>query len=463
VTTKKRPKQAPLRPTGGYFASITVSGIRCFGPEQTLNLLDRWGNPARWTVLLGDNGVGKTTLLQVLALVAPVKTSDFVKEQKTTALRPGAAELIKKLKNVTAVQAQFAFGLLDVGMMRGETGFHISGELHYKSSIDSIEREETESSIEIDGSDLRHRFPPFPIFCVGYGASRRIGAGSLDVAKDNPFASLFDDDAPLRNAEEWLILADYAANKESSAAKKIRAEAELTRVKEALVALLPDVQDIRVELSLRPGGVPRVEAKTHDGWIALRDLSLGYRATMAWMIDLAARMFEAYPDSKNPLAEPAVVLVDEIDLHLHPKWQRELLSHLSARFPQTQFIAAAHSPLVVQAAPDANIAVLRRQGDHVIIDQDVQSVRGWRVDQILTSELFDLPSARDPAQDELRQRREAILGKARLTKADKAELAKIEAELVDAPSGETPQQIEAMNLILRAASHLEKARGGGAQ
>ncbi len=70
MTTKKRPKQAPLPPTGGYFASITVRGIRCFGPEQTLKLLDRQGNPARWTVLLGDNGVGKTTLLQVLAIVA---------------------------------------------------------------------------------------------------------------------------------------------------------------------------------------------------------------------------------------------------------------------------------------------------------------------------------------------------------------------------------------------------------
>ena len=242
--------------------------------------------------------------------------------------------------------------------------------------------------------------------------------------------------------------------------KKTRANAELTRVKEALTALLPDVHDIRVELSARPGGVPRVEAKTHDGWIALRDLSLGYRATMAWMIDLAARMFETYPDSKNPLAEPAVVLVDEIDLHLHPKWQRDLLARLTELFPQTQFIATAHSPLVVQAAPDANIAVLRRKGDHVIIDQDAGSVRGWRVDQILTSDLFGLPSARDPAQDELRKRREALLGKSRLTKADEAELSKIEAELIDAPGGESPQQIEAMNLIMRAAARMDKAREG---
>lgn len=463
MTTKKRPKKAPLSPTGGYFASITVRGIRCFGPEQTLKLLDHHGNPARWTVLLGDNGVGKTTLLQALAIVTPINA------RKSSELSPEKAGPIEKIIRAGyAVQANSAFDLFNDGMLRRGTslveGFALAATVHYKSSMDVVEKGDvTSSEIVKDDNGVMSGTPASPIFCVGYGASRRIGAGSLDVAKDNPFTSLFDDDAPLRNAEEWLILADYAANKASSRAKKKRAEAELHRVKEALVALLPDVQDIRVELNTRPGGVPRVEAKTHDGWIALRDLSLGYRATMAWMIDLAARMFEAYPESKTPLAEPAVVLVDEIDLHLHPKWQRELLAHLTERFPQTQFIVTAHSPLVVQAAPDANIAVLRREGDHVVIDQDVQSVRGWRVDQILTSELFDLPSARDPAQDELRRRREAILGKARLTKADKAELATIEARLSDAPSGESPQQIEAMNIILRAASHLEKARGGGAR
>ena len=112
------------------------------------------------------------------------------------------------------------------------------------------------------------------------------------------------------------------------------------------------------------------------------------------MVDLAARMFETYPDSKDPLAEPAVALIDEIDLHLHPKWQRDLLGHLTKRFHKTQFIVSARtSPLVVQAAPDANIAVLRREGNHVVIDQDAGSVRGWRVDQILTSDLFGLPSA----------------------------------------------------------------------
>lgn len=467
MAAKKRPTKTDLSPTGGYFASITVRDIRCFGPEQTLNLLDSAGNPARWTVLLGDNGVGKTTLLQALASLSPVKTPDVMNRIDTTGMFPMAAEFLKIAKNTPAVQAYFAFAHLASDLARMTSGdvstfntFAISGEFHYKPRIDAIKKRKAISSLDDSDKGVTFEVPSSPIFCVGYGASRRISRGSFDVSKDNPFGSLFDDDAPLRNAEEWLILADYAASKESSPAKKKRSEAELSRVKEALIALLPDVHDIRVELSARIGGVPRVEAKTHDGWIALRDLSLGYRATMAWMIDLAARMFETYPDSKNPLAQPAVVLVDEIDLHLHPKWQRDLLVRLTERFPQTQFIATAHSPLVVQAAPDANIAVLRRKGDHVVIDQDAGSVRGWRVDQILTSDLFGLPSARDPAQDELRERREALLGKFRLTKADEAELSKIEAELIDAPGGESPQQIEAMNIIMRAAARMDKVREG---
>ena len=61
-------------------------------------------------------------------------------------------------------------------------------------------------------------------------------------------------------------------------------------------------------------------------------------------------------------------LVDEIDLHLHPKWQREIIGFLTQRFPNTQFIATAHSPLVVQAAEDANVVLLKRTGDHVLIE-----------------------------------------------------------------------------------------------
>jgi len=279
-----------------------------------------------------------------------------------------------------------------------------------------------------------------------------------EKAEDDPFASLFSDDAPLLNAEEWLLQADYAAYAADNVLAKKRAKERRDTIKEILIKLLPDVEDIKfvqlTEKQLKPG----IEVKTPYGWVSIKDLSLGYKTLIAWMVDFASRLFNHYPDSPNPLAEPAVVLVDEIDLHLHPKWQRNLMSFLSDLFPNTQFIATAHSPLVVQAATDANIVLLKREGDHVVIDNDVKAIRGWRVDQILTSDLFGLESARPPEMDRLLAERTKILSKSKLTKRDREKLQEIEAQLGALPTGETPEEIEAMDVIRRAAERL-KAQG----
>jgi predicted ATP-binding protein involved in virulence len=188
----------------------------------------------------------------------------------------------------------------------------------------------------------------------------------------------------------------------------------------------------------------------------MQGLSLGYRTLIAWMVDLASRLFERYPDSPNPLAEPAVVLVDEIDLHLHPTWQRRLISYLGEHFPQAQFIVTAHSPLVVQSATDANIVVLRQEGDHIVIDNDVASIRGWRVDQILTSDLFGLESARPPQLDKLLAERNALLSKSRLTAKDKARLEELKSEIGPLPAGETQTEREALDIIQCFAERVRK-------
>jgi predicted ATP-binding protein involved in virulence len=167
-------------------------------------------------------------------------------------------------------------------------------------------------------------------------------------------------------------------------------------------------------------------------------------------------MVERYPDSPDPLAEPAVVLVDEIDLHLHPKWQRKLMGFLTERFPNTQFIATAHSPLVAQAAADANLAVLRRDGDHVVIENDVDNIRGWRIDQILTSDLFGLETARPEHIEKLLLERKAILTKPKLTRADEKRLKELEAEIGELPTGETAQEVRNRELIQKALDHLSK-------
>jgi len=177
---------------------------------------------------------------------------------------------------------------------------------------------------------------------------------------------------------------------------------------------------------------------------------------IAWIVDFARRMVERYPDSPDPLAEPAVVLVDEIDLHLHPKWQRELVGFLTERFPSTQFIATAHSPLIVQAASGANIALLKREGDHVVIENNPETIRGWSLDQILTSDLYGLETARPPDTEKLMLRRRELLTKPGLTKADKKKLEEIEAKLGPIPTGESFEQAKTMALIEKSLEILKK-------
>jgi hypothetical protein len=261
----------------------------------------------------------------------------------------------------------------------------------------------------------------------------------------------------LRNAEEWLLRLDYSASKPSSIQE--RQKHRLDQVKGLLLQVLPEVEAIRVSEPSEPEPDPQVEFQTPYGWVHLRQLGYGYQTLIAWMVDFASRMVERYPDSPNPLAEPAVVLVDEIDLHLHPQWQRKLIGHLTEHFPNTQFIVTAHSPLVVQAAADANIALLRREGDHVVIDNDVKAVRGWRIDQVYTSDLFGLKSARPPELDEPLARRQAILAKPSLSDEDRRELADLEARIGDLPAGETAEQAEALRLIQRSLDLLGKGQG----
>ncbi len=203
--------------------------------------------------------------------------------------------------------------------------------------------------------------------------------------------------------------------------------------------ILPDVSDVRVVIDPGVYPQPRVEFQTPYGWVSYHQLSHGYQTVTAWVIDLASRMAEHYSNIENPLEEPAIVLVDEIELHLHPRWQRQLIDVLTNIFPNTQFIVTAHNPLIVQAAAgqDANIVLLKRVGDHVEVINDLDHIRNWRIDQIYTSDLFDLPSARPPWQDRLLERRTQILSQGHLSESDLKELSEIEQQLGTIVTGES--------------------------
>ncbi|MEZ4405373.1 MAG: AAA family ATPase [Polyangiales bacterium] len=251
------------------------------------------------------------------------------------------------------------------------------------------------------------------------------------------------------DVEEWFLQRDYAASSNATEpAERERSRRWLELAKQTVLSILPGVTDLVPRSTGGPSGQIRLHAVTEYGTVPFRELGFGMQSTLAWVVDLAVRMMTAYPDSDDPLSEPAVCLVDEIDLHLHPKWQRVLLQQLSERFPNVQFIATAHSPLIVQAAPDANVVVLRREKDRVVIDRAPESVRNWRVDQILTSDLFGLPSARPAALDELFAEREKLLAKEKPTAKDRARLDAIREEIGANPQGESPTLLEAEELLL---------------
>jgi predicted ATP-binding protein involved in virulence len=257
----------------------------------------------------------------------------------------------------------------------------------------------------------------------------------------------------LINAEEWLLQADYAVARSDSNTSKFQKTFDLVR--DTLIQLLPEVTNIRITPANDDQPRPIAEFLTPYGWVSLSQLGLGYRTVIAWMVDLSARMIQDNPRSENPLAEPAVVLVDEIDLHLHPKWQRTIMSFLTERFPNVQFIVTAHSPLVVQAARNANLVLLRREGDHVVIDNNPEVIENWRVEQVLTS-VFDLPSTLPADIEPLVQRRRETLAKSSLTRKDKQELKELEAKIGNLPTAESAADIQAMDIIRKAAKLLEK-------
>lgn len=443
ATAAPRRKKAAAASAPAYFLSLTIENVRCFGsPAQMLDLSDGAGRPAQWTIMLGENCVGKSVLLQTLIAIVPVSVPVIIEGKGAVSALPRYA-LDKTLyagwnlrrhdsraENFSLRANYFVGAKLRESDLNGKQNFtHVAGQ--WRGGAPEV--------VSFNGlSD---------VVCFGYGASRSAGS-ALFLTKardDSSYVGLFDDGNMLRDAESWLLEVD--SRKGASNARN--------QVLGAMRKLCSDVGAIKLNRDGRVDAARKVECETPCGWVNLSEMSTGYKAFICWLIDYASRLSDRYPDSPNPLAEPAVCLVDEIDLHLHPTWQRKLTGVLTELFPNTQFIVTAHSPLIVQAAMNANIVVLRREGDYVVIDNSVESLAGWSVDQILTSDLYGLVSNRAPKYDEAIAERQRLLSKPELTAKDKRRLQTLEAEVDELPVGDTAQESKAFDLVRRFAADLE--------
>ena len=129
----------------------------------------------------------------------------------------------------------------------------------------------------------------------------------------------------------------------------------LSAFESAVVRFLPGYANMRVDADVRT----RLLIDRGGTTVSVRQLSDGERGTLALVLDLTRRLSQANPAMTDPAAESeAVVLIDEIDLHLHPKWQRQIVHNLIAAFPCCQFIATTHSPQVIGEVEHDRVQVI---------------------------------------------------------------------------------------------------------
>ncbi len=185
---------------------------------------------------------------------------------------------------------------------------------------------------------------------VFYSTSRSVISAAQSKAKSVGGPAAGYAEALLPRAWHIEQFADWIRVQESLARESDKAGRHVASMKSAASRFLPDCTDITPGES---AGSSLTITKT-GLQLDVRQLSDGERGVLGIALDLARRLSQVNPEAADPLAEgEAIVLIDEIDLHLHPKWQRQIVHNLAAAFPRCQFIATSHSPQVIgEVQPD---------------------------------------------------------------------------------------------------------------
>ncbi|WP_318781167.1 AAA family ATPase [Amazonocrinis nigriterrae] len=160
---------------------------------------------------------------------------------------------------------------------------------------------------------------------------------------------------------------------------------QLEAVRQAISSLLPDFSNLRVQRSPL-----RMTVQKQGEELIVNQLSDGEKCLLAMVGDLARRLAIANPSLPDPLKGSGVVLIDEIELHLHPKWQREIIPALTRTFPNCQFIVTTHSPQVISHVKPEQIYILEKTDEGVIAKRPESSF-GRDSNRIL-EDLMDVPA-----------------------------------------------------------------------
>lgn len=215
-----------------------------------------------------------------------------------------------------------------------------------------------------------------------YGTHR--GRYASDNYEEYGFMTLFDNNLELINPEQWIK--DLALDQSKQKVQKLGVE--------ALKRVIDEVLNKDVTIEIEGSRVIFIERGYRE---TIDELSEGYRSMIIFICDLLYRLLINNPKEEDVFGIPAVVLIDEIDEHLHLKWQRVIVKKLRNIFPNIQFIMTTHSPTIIQGASDDAIIyrVYRNDGITQISDPYYRKeLNELMVNTLVTSSMFGLDNSR---------------------------------------------------------------------
>ena len=316
-----------------------------------------------FNLIVGVNGVGKTSVLDALGvcLSAVVKRANKLRSRVEAFsgddIRIGADSLTVEC-DVRMGQQEYSYLVHKPREM--STPQKKKAGLPREQVHDTPERTEfigdapsTVSGDEPGGRPLAVFFSTNRAVPSERTPGKDVAAGQVAAAFADSFA-----DRELRLGEfgAWLEV------QESMRSEHLAAERVLVACEDTVRRFLPGYANLRLGGEDSPQLLIDRDSKT----IPVQQLSDGERGILALVLDLTRRLAQANPNFTDPASKAeAVVLIDEIDLHLHPKWQRQIVHNLTTIFPRCQFIATTHSPQVIGEVPHERI--------HIISDGEVYS------------------------------------------------------------------------------------------
>lgn len=367
----------------------------------------------RWTVLLGENGCGKSTVLKSIALL--LAGSEALPDLLGAPDQWIHNDAKKATISATICTAEGEERTLTLILNRGD-------------GRDTVIKRNSTGLRQLDAA-LRKADRNY--FIAGYGAFRRppdttrrssIGS-SREQGRAAQLGSMFSLGHELVSLEQWAMDLDYVVGTEGSSI-----------IKEALGKLMPGMHFKGIDKRKRA-----VVMGTADGDVPLGQLSEGYQAMAAWAGDLLFRMTETFKDRKDPLAARGVMLIDEMDIHLHPVWKRNLVDFLDNAFPNLQIIATTHSPLSIQQCGEGELFVVRRETAGPTLVPFAGDPSRLRLSELFLSPLIGLQTLDSPKVAALREEARTIELKAGFKSAlEVAKLRSIQEQL----EGTTPMATE---------------------